>query len=343
MSSLANRIIVFWIVFLSAMQMGWSQNETVAPPVDRQTAVTEPQPKPDLSFMFDGSNPTSIEQLRMLESRAREVTEQVKRATVNIRMGQAQGSGIIVSPDGIVLTAAHVIGEPDLTATVILADNRSLKAKTLGINRRFDSGMLKIEGADDLAYIEIGQSTELNPGQWVVAIGHPGGLDRDRGMVLRLGRVLSKGRGVLRTDCVLVGGDSGGPLVDMHGMLIGIHSRIGQSLSENLHVPVDVYSDEWDQLAAGEVVNETPRPYLGFSVVRETTEVSEVSDGKPADVGGLKKGDVIRKIGDKAVSNKQELQKAIDELKIGEEITIFVDREGQKDVPLKIVVGRSWR
>lgn len=334
-----------WLILIGLTLPLVAQEDAVNDLVQDENQVTSAveAAEVNLAFMFDGSNPTSIDQLKLLESQAREVAERVKRATVNIRMGQAQGTGIIVSPDGYILTAAHVIGEPELTATVIMADNKSLKAQTLGINRRFDSGMLKIDGYDDLPYIEIGESNNLNLGQWVVAIGHPGGLDRDRGMVLRMGRLQTKSSNTLRTDCVLVGGDSGGPLVDLNGYLVGIHSRIGGNLWENLHVPIDVFSDEWDKLAAAEVVNETPRPYLGFDLVEQTTEVANVSEGKPAAAAGLKRGDVIQKIGDKKVNNREDIKKAVDSLKVGDEIVIVVDRGGKKNVELKLRVGRAWR
>jgi serine protease Do len=336
-----NICLVFVAFALPAFAQDEARNETTQD--EKQVTSTVEASEVNLSFMFDGSNPTSLEQLRLLESQARAAAERVKRATVNIRMGQAQGTGIIVSPDGYILTAAHVIGEPELTATVILADNRSLKAQSLGVNRRFDSGMLKIDGLYDLPYLEIGESNKLNLGQWVVAIGHPGGLDRDRGMVLRMGRLQWKSSSVLRTDCVLVGGDSGGPLVDMNGNLIGIHSRIGTNLWENLHVPIDVFSDEWDKLAAAEVVNETPSPYLGFDVVGQTTEIARVLEGKPAAEAGLKKGDVIRKIGEKRVSNIEDIKKAIETLKVGDEIIVVIDRDEKKDIEIKVRVGRAWR
>jgi serine protease Do len=311
-------------------------NPTAKP--TQETSVAVPTAEANLAFMFDGSNPTSLDQLRFLESRAREVAEKIKKATVNIRVGQAQGTGIVVSQDGYILTAAHVIGEPDIEADVFLADGRNFKAKTLGLNRRFDSGMLRIETKEPLPYLDIGEST----GQWVVAIGHPGGLDRERGMVLRLGRLLANSKSVLRTDCVLVGGDSGGPLADLSGNLIGIHSRIGSQLWDNLHVPIDAFSDEWDQLAAGEIVNETPRPYLGFSLDNDSNIVTEINPGKPADQGGMKKGDKIIKIEDKVVSNKVDVSEAVDTLKVGSEITVVVERDGN-NVELKLKVGRGWR
>ena len=315
-------------------------NPTAKP--TQATSVAVPTSEANIAFMFDGSNPTSLDQLRLLESRGREVAEKIKKATVNIRVGQAQGTGIIVSQDGYVLTAAHVIGEPDIQADVFLADGRNLKAKTLGLNRRFDSGMLRIESKESLPYLDIGQSTDLRPGQWVVAIGHPGGLDRERGMVLRMGRLLANSKSVLRTDCVLVGGDSGGPLADLSGNLIGIHSRIGSQLWDNLHVPIDAFSDEWDQLSAGDIVNETPRPYLGFSLENDSTIVTEINPGKPADQAGMKKGDKIIKIEEKAISNKADVGEIVDTLKVGSQITIFVERDGNT-VELKLKVGRGWR
>src|SRR5205807_4246056 len=91
---------------------------------------------------------------------------------------------------------------------------------------------------------------------WCVVTGHPGGFRPGRSPVVRVGRILelnlTSPRAYLRTDCTLVGGDSGGPLFDMHGRVIGIHSRIGGSITANLHVPVDTYRETWDRLVKGE-------------------------------------------------------------------------------------------
>ena len=197
--------------------------------------------------------PVSVEELRDIEKHVQKVLKEVMPAVVGVRVGMGQGSGVIINEDGTVLTAGHVSGEPNKRATIILPDGTILDAKTLGRNGGIDSGMIKITKEGKYPFLDMGKSSDLKPGQWVIAIGHPGGFRANRTPVVRVGRVLFANHLVIRTDCTLVGGDSGGPLFDMQGRVIGIHSRIGgQTITENMHVPVDMFRREWTKLAKGE-------------------------------------------------------------------------------------------
>ncbi len=196
--------------------------------------------------------PENVDDLRAIEKRVQAVVAKVTPAVVGVRVGAAQGSGVIIDKDGTVLTAGHVSGLPGRDAQIILPDGKKLKAKTLGQNKGIDSGMLKITDEGDWPAVEMGKSSDLKPGQWVVAIGHPGGYRSNRTPVVRVGRILTVNKFLIRTDCTLVGGDSGGPLFDMEGRVIGIHSRIGGAITENVHVPVDTYRETYAKLAKGE-------------------------------------------------------------------------------------------
>jgi S1-C subfamily serine protease len=197
--------------------------------------------------------PENAADLRDIEKHVQNVLEKVMPAVVGVRVGFGQGSGVIVSEDGTVLTAGHVSGAPNKNAVVVLRDGSLRKSKTLGQNKGIDSGMVKISAEGKYPFLEMGKSSELKPGQWVIAIGHPGGFRPNRTPVVRVGRILFANAFVIRTDCTLVGGDSGGPLFDMQGRVIGIHSRIGGlAITENMHVPVDTYRQTWDKLAKGE-------------------------------------------------------------------------------------------
>jgi S1-C subfamily serine protease len=209
----------------------------------------EPEPK-KTAVLKDA--PEDVKDLRALEEQVQAVIKKVTPAVVGIRIGQAQGSGVIIDKEGHVLTAGHVSGQPGRDARVILPDGRQLKAKTLGQNRSIDSGMVQITEEGDWPYVAMGDSAELKKGQWVVAIGHPGGFRANRSPVVRVGRVLLTTKMIVRTDCTLVGGDSGGPLFDLDGKVVGIHSRIGGIITENIHVPVATYRDTFDKLAKGE-------------------------------------------------------------------------------------------
>ena len=295
------------------------------------------------TFLFDGGVPESLDQLRSMESRFKQLTDQVMPATVNIQMGASQGSGVVVTNDGYILTAAHVIGgKPNQTATIIFPDGKRFRAKTLGVsNGRIDSGMLKIINPKNKSfpYVHLGISEPLQKGQWVMAVGHPGGLDKDRGLVTRIGRIVSTTSRAVRTDCTLVGGDSGGPLFDMNGQLIGIHSRIGLELSDNFHVPVDQFSDNWDKLAQGLILS--GRPTLGFDVVDKSNVVKSVKSRSAASKAGLKVGDEIIQIEEEGVTDKIEMTSAIKDLKLlpNQKITVRIKREDE-ELDLDFVVGQ---
>src|SRR5262249_47816723 len=153
-------------------------------------------------------------------------TDQVIPVTVCLQVGAASGSGVIVSEDGLILTAGHVVaGKPGRPLAVIMPDGKRYKGKTLGFDPKNDSGMAQLtdkpEGGGKWPYAEIAPSKELKGGQWVIATGHPGGYKKGRQPVVRVGRIGTPtftqpdGVSFVQTDCTLVGGDSGGPLFDM--------------------------------------------------------------------------------------------------------------------------------
>ena len=331
-------LVALAVFTFSFSAIGVAQDDTVA-------SAKTPVNQVNLESIFSGkSDPQSIDDLRAFQNHVRDLAERVKKATVNIQVGMAQGSGVIVSRDGLVLTAAHVIGKPGLPAVVKMPDGTEYKAKTKGLVHGIDSGMLKITDNGKWDYLDIGQSAPIEKGQWVMAIGHPGGWDEDgRGLVVRLGRVLAATSRVLRTDCTLVGGDSGGPLVDMSGNVIGIHSRIGGNLSQNMHVPIDVFSDGWEDLESDVEKGGSRRrgePYLGFTLgAEDTMAIADVKKDGPADKAGIKAGDVVVELGGVKVTNRMQLQAAFFRLSVDQEVDIVVKRDG-KELKLKIKVGK---
>jgi S1-C subfamily serine protease len=216
----------------------------------------KPQPAPAFELpkvLRDHATPTTVEELREIEAHVAKVVAKVMPAVVGVRVGPGQGSAVIVKDDGTLLTAGHVSGMPGQKGTVIRPGSVMHKGKSLGKNGGIDSGMMKILDEGKYPFAEIGKSADLKPGQWVIAIGHPGGFRPNRTPVVRVGRILVTTPFLIRTDCTLVGGDSGGPLFDMHGRVIGIHSRIGGfAITENVHVPIDTFVETWDKLAAGD-------------------------------------------------------------------------------------------
>ncbi len=171
------------------------------------------------------------------------------------------GSGVVVSKDGTILTAAHVLDaliDPETKELVkefpvFLADGRVVDAKILGRNRDRDSAMAKITTPGEYAFVELAEPASLKEGEWCIAMGHPGGFQKDRTAPVRLGRVWEKDdKKFHKSDCTVSGGDSGGPLFSLEGKLIGIHSNIGERLDENRHVPIGTFKDTWDKLEKGE-------------------------------------------------------------------------------------------
>lgn len=302
----------------------------------------QPTPPPQKAAALK-TVPENIEDLKAIQQRVKQVVTKVMPATVGVVIGFSAGSGVIIDKEGHVLTAAHVSGRPNQDAILILPDGRRIKAKTLGGNRGIDSGLMKITEKVDFPYVDMGKSDAVQKGQWVVAIGHPGGYMRGRTPPVRLGRVLEANDNVVVTDCSLVGGDSGGPLFDLDGKVIGIHSRIGRRITENIHVPVDTYQHTWERLVAGNTWLGGPRDsaYLGVELDSDADgcKVVKVKDKSAADKAGIKADDVLIQIDGKALDGQNALRALLSNKKVGDTITLTVQREKEK-IELKVTLGR---
>jgi serine protease Do len=307
----------------------------------------EPDELSELEIVLKLKHPTSISELKLIEAQVGRVVDKVMEATVGVRIGSSSGSGVIISEDGYVLTAGHVSGKPGLDVVFILHDGREVKGKTLGANHGIDSGLMKITTQEKWPFVPMAPSESTYSGQWVVAMGHPGGYMPGRAPVVRLGRVLFANKNVICTDCTLVGGDSGGPLFDFYGRVIAIHSRIGWQTTTNFHVPIATYRETWDRLLASEMWGGTfddetagLKPLLGVAgdAKQNPCRVRQVFPGSPAERAGVTTGDVIQKFGEEKVTNFTELAKFLSQQKPGNKVALEVDRAG-KTVSLSIVLG----
>jgi len=295
-----------------------------------------------------GGVPRSLEQLKLLERQQRSVAKRATKCTVSVRIGPAQGCGVIITGSGYVVTAAHVAMRPGKTAFVTLSDGRQVAATTLGMNRRVDAGLIRINpgqnGNQPWPHATLGSSDDLVPGMWCVAMGHPGGYDHARGPVIRVGRLLEVRPDVLVTDCALIGGDSGGPLFNIAGELIAVHSRIGNDVADNLHVPIDHYDYAWKRMASGEAWGYLPnfKPTLGVTGNQKDAQarVIAVKQGSPAERGGMESGDVVEQFGEKPITDFQSLKEAVADTMPGELVPVWV-RRGDSRILLKIEIGRS--
>lgn len=300
--------------------------------------------------IFAGSSPSTIDDLKAMQERQQQVARRVAPATVAVRVGPAQGSGVIVSPDGYVLTAAHVAGKPGRRVVVNLSDGQIAFGKSLGLHRDLDAGLIKLDTQIDNGrpvtwpFVELGDSSQLVPGQWVLALGHPGGFEPDRPVVVRLGRVLENRDEFVKTDCKLVGGDSGGPLFDMDGNVVGVHSRIGTSLANNMHAPAAAFRDSWNRLVNSEVWGRLPgpRPYIGVTGATENRRcvVRQVRAGGAADTAGIRGGDIVVSFAGRRVADFAALKAHVEECSPDQEVSVTIERENAT-LELKLIIGST--
>jgi hypothetical protein len=156
-----------------------------------------------LQRIYSSGVPTSVDELRLMDEHQRTLVQRLLQVTVGLEIGPTQGSGVIISSDGYILTAAHVAGEANRNVWVMTSDGRRLRGKTLGMNKGMDAGLIKIDDApregedpppdakNQWPHADMGSASELRPGSWCLALGHPGGYQLDRQPAARFGRVLS--------------------------------------------------------------------------------------------------------------------------------------------------------
>ena len=282
----------------------------------------------------------SIDDVRKLETKIAAVAKKAMGATVALISEEsgASGSGVISTPDGIILTAAHVI-EGAEKVLVVFPDGKQVTGKVLGANLSKDIGLVKIEEKGPWPYMERGESKPLEAGDWVIAMGHSAGFDAARTPPIRFGRVVSDGPGnFMTTDCTLIGGDSGGPLYDLDGKVVGINSSIGTSLKNNNHAGVDGFKEDWDRLMAGEVWGELQmnpflnpeRPFLGIGLGAPVRGggVVVASVQRNAGQAGIRPGDVILTIDGSKVGNGASLLKLLVKRQAGDKVKVGGLRDG---------------
>lgn len=262
------------------------------------------------------------------------------------------GSGFIISSDGFVLTNAHVVeGADDVYVT--LTDKREFKAKIIGIDKRTDVAVVKIDGTN-LPRLTIGDPNKLRVGEWVIAIGSPFGLDNTvtAGIISAKARDTGDYLPLIQTDVAVNPGNSGGPLINMRGEVIGINSQIysrsGGYMGISFAVPIDEAMRVADQLRA---TGHVTRGRIGVQIGEVTKDVAEslglaraqgaliqrVEPGGPAEKGGLEAGDIILKFNGTTIERSTDLPRLVGATKPGIRATLTIWRKGQsKDIPVTI-------
>lgn len=196
-------------------------------------------------------------ELLKIEQQAQKLVPELIKTTVAIRKENEIGSGVIISQDGLIATAAHVLPKKGNRITVILHDGTKHQGTVLGVNILHDIGLAKIQPPNSLTYAKLAPTSyKSKPNDWSFALGHPSGYGEKRGAVLRTGKILINNNYQLQSSCVLIGGDSGGPLFNTEGKLIGIHTAISKSRDKNFHVPILTLHKNWNSLLIGASVFE---------------------------------------------------------------------------------------
>jgi serine protease Do len=265
------------------------------------------------------------------------------------------GSGVIVSPDGYILTNNHVVGSAD-EINVTLMDKREFKAKVVGKDPKTDLALIKIDAKEPLPAATLGVSADTQVGDWVVAIGNPFGFS----LTVTAGIVSAKGRALggnydnyIQTDASINPGNSGGPLFDSSGAVVGIntaiYSRTGEYAGIGFAIPIDLAKSVMEQLKAhGRVV----RGWLGVEIQEVTPDlahsfglekpqgalVASVQKNSPAEKAGIKRGDIIVKFAGQPVREEHDLPEIVAETPVDKTVSVEVLRGGKLET-LQVKVG----
>lgn len=260
----------------------------------------------------------------------------VNISTKNDGSSRSLGSGFVINPEGLIVTNNHVV-ERAQTIEVRLADGRKLGALVAGRDPSTDLALLRIPEVKDLPTVTLGDSDELQVGDWIVAIGNPFGLDMSitHGLISARERVIGVGPfdDFIQTDALINPGNSGGPLFDMHGDVVGVTTAItSQGQGIGFAVPINLVKDLLPNL----LENGRPeRGWLGLNV-QEAGEgeakapvVVDVFAGSPAEAAGLKPGDRVTAVNGKPVQRYQQFLRRIALLAPGNTVKIEITRGGR--------------
>lgn len=255
------------------------------------------------------------------------------------------GSGFIIDPDGYIMTNAHVVqgGNP---IKVVLTDKREFKARLVGLDKRTDVALLKVD-ASGLPAVKVGNPDLLKPGEWVAAIGAPFGFENS----VTAGIVSAKGRSLpdesyvpfIQTDVAINPGNSGGPLFNLRGEVVGINSQIysrsGGFMGISFAIPINLAMNVAEQIKAHGKVS---RGRLGVSVQEVTQELAQsfglsqargalvvrVEPQSPAERAGVKTGDIILRLNERNIDSSKDLPQLVGGMQPGVRVKLFIWRKG---------------
>lgn len=278
------------------------------------------------------------------------------RESTQLRKGI--GSGFIISEDGYLITNEHVIhGATEITVTAI-GSEEPIQAEIVGTDEELDLAVLRLKTDKKFPYVKLGDSSKLRPGDWVIAIGNPYGLDHTvtAGVVSALGRPVEIEnrlyRDLIQTDAAINPGNSGGPLINVAGEVIGINTAVNaQAQGIGFAIPINTTKEVLDDLInKGKVI----RPFLGVYMHDITPEIAyyldlpdlkgvfirEIINNSPAQEAGLLPKDVIRKVNNELVQNSEDFRKKLRSHQIGDKIQLEVVREGNT-IQITVTLGEQ--
>jgi S1-C subfamily serine protease len=289
-----------------------------------------------------------------------DLLEQIPRE----QLQRGQGSGFIIDRSGIVLTNAHVVNQAD-KVIVTLKDGRTLEGKVTGTDPVTDLAVVKIEGTD-LPIAPLGDSSQIQVGDWAIAVGNPLGLDNTvtLGIISTLQRssaqvgIPDKRLDFIQTDAAINPGNSGGPLLDASGEVIGINTAIrADAMGIGFAIPINTAKPIADRLASGQSF---AHPFVGIEMRTLTPEfaaqvnndpnalfkvpevngvlVVRVLTNSPAAEAGLRRGDVVVKIDGQAVTNAEQLQRIVENSGVGHSLQFDIQR-GDRVQQIRVRTG----
>lgn len=298
-----------------------------------------------VSAAVDRTGP-SVVRINATRERVTSRGEQVQRGT---------GSGFILRSNGTIVTNAHVVAGAS-RVTVTLKDGREYTGRVLGADRQNDVAVVKIE-ANNLPAVTLGNSSQLRPGEWAIAIGNPLGLDNTvtAGIISATGRSSSEVRvpdkrvSFIQTDAAINPGNSGGPLLNQRGEVIGMNTAIiGGAQGLGFAVPINTAQRISQQLISKGRVD---HPYLGIQMRGLTADLRDqinsdrqlgfrvqddqgvvifrVMPNSPAARSGLRAGDVIKKVNGQTVTKADQVQQAVEQASVGGNLQLEVNRNGR--------------
>ena len=272
---------------------------------------------------------------------------------------QGLGSGFIISKDGFILTNNHVVDGAD-SIKVTLSDNREFNAKVIGTDPQTDVALIKISDPENLPVLPLGDSSNLEPGEWVIAIGNPFGLSQTVtvGVVSATGRSsvgISDYENFIQTDAAINPGNSGGPLINGRGEAVGINtalfSKTGGYMGIGFAIPINMVKSVEGQL---QKQGKVTRGWLGVAIQNVTKElaesfglkqtggilVSEVQKDSPASAAGLQQGDVILRLDGVELKNVADLRNRVAMLQPKSTAMLDIMRDG-REKKIQVSIGEQ--